>query len=80
MQIHIVSELQISVWVYKQAIKQKVYTGTVKKDSHKFCHLSYECCNCGMFRIYQKQLFSRGKTEKLELAVFPIYYYLYLCQ
>ena len=38
------------------------------------------CCNSCTFKIYQKHLFSLGKTENLEISVFPIYYYLYLCQ
>ena len=33
-------KLQISVWVYTQAIKQEgLHTGTATYDPHKFCHL-----------------------------------------
>ena len=54
--------------------KQKVYTGTVKNESLKFCRFNYPCCNSCTFKISQKHLFSRGvKQKKLEIAVFPSY-------
>ena len=55
--------------VYTQAIKQMVYTETVKNDPHKFCHLNWPCCYSSTFKIYQKHLFSRVKTENMEIAV-----------
>ena len=77
MQIHAIPHLQIPVWVYTQTIKQKVYTGIVKNDPHKFCHLN-QPFNSSTLKIQQKHLFSWGKTEKLEIAVFTIYSLLFI--
>ena len=55
--------------VYTQAIKQMVYTETVKNDPHKFCRLNWPCCYNCTFKIYQKHLFSRVKRKNMEIAV-----------